>query len=372
MLRLVGDVALQGKIDEQPGAVDPFAPLITSLAYLCDTVGDQIFDAAAHLNGQGDPFRVLVGEMRRVRTQMIGPRPQPGLPVPEPQPQQPAGPLYNPNTTLLTQPNNWACSVFSATMALQSMGEQIGWEAVRAELGSAVHSADGLQDARGPALVQLFKDHGFQSDAIAWNRGTGGTWDDVLERAGRMPVLLGGLTWGHWSFVRGVEAGRLSLGNPAPNHMGVDQLMNRDQFARLGLWTIVWIDLVGAPRQEDPVRIQQLELEVEGLKGQVQEKQEGIDSLVVGLAHVADKLVPELADPTTSAARRTELLDAVKNIRETLVGPPNGGAAGGPRTSPPNPTPLDRAPAADPQPRWTPHRLLTQVGSTPHRPRPRW
>lgn len=349
MLRLLGGLTLRGAIDGQPTATrDPFEPLITTIAYLCDTLGDQIFEAAARLDGQGEPFRKQVAEMRRVRAQMIGERPQPGLPVPvvEPtqptQPAQPSGPTFDPNTPAQFQPNGWACSVFSATMALASVGIDMRWQDVRAELGPAVSDVrepQGLQDARGPALVSLFQGHGFAADAIPWNRGNGASWDDVLERAGRMPVLLGGRNWNHWTFVRGVEGGMLSLGNPARNHMGVDQLMSREQFGRLGVWTMVWIDLPNSVLREDPVRIQQLETEVEDLKRQVQEWQDGVDALSRGLAHVADKVVPELVDTATPQSRRAELLNVVKTIRETLVGAPDPAPAPGPTPVPVLPGP---------------------------------
>ncbi len=78
MLRLLSQVALGGVANEKPRPVDPFAPFVTAIAYLCDTVGDAIAQAA----GESERMRSLVDEMRRVRVQTIGERPQPGLPLP--------------------------------------------------------------------------------------------------------------------------------------------------------------------------------------------------------------------------------------------------------------------------------------------------
>jgi hypothetical protein len=137
-----------------------------------------------------------------------------------------------------------------------------------------------------------------------------------------MPLLLGGRTWGHWTFVRGIDSdGNLLLGNPAPSWKFVGQTMDRAEFNRLGAWTLVWIDLGGTEPEEDPVRIQQLEIELSQVKAQLQDSQNGAADLVTGLAHIADVIVPELARADTSAARRAELAGVARNIREGLAGP---------------------------------------------------
>ena len=355
MLELLGSVRYEIATTEPPLPVDPFERLVNALAYVCDTLGDQLTLEANKLNGQGEPFRNIAGELQRVRTQFIGARPQQievplptpepvtragavlshspsdrspsgnqpqPVPQPEPRPQPQPGPRFNPNTPTLVQPNDWACSVFSSTMALQSVGIQKSWLDVRAELGNAVTEQFGLMDASATALVRLFETNGFRANRLPWmsNDGNGATWDDVRQRAGRMPVMLGGRRWYHWTFVRGVDAeGNLVLGNPAPSWKQVGQTMSRDEFDRWGVWTMVWIDV---DQEEDPVRIEQLEVQISQLEAQIQLNNSRIEGLAIGLAHVVDVIVPELAKSSTSAARRKELGEVAKGIRVQFVGEP--------------------------------------------------
>lgn len=333
-LALLGSVPVPADQEVSPGPpphIDPFDGLINGLAYVCDTLGDQLNNVASSLNGQGDPIRNLVAEMQRVRVQFIGDRPgaaSGGLPEPqaEPQPEeQPVIPkvVFNSKTPGLIQPNDWACSVFSTTMALQSLGVAKDWLTVRAELAGAVTEQFGLMNSDGSALVELFRQNGFEARAIANSENGGATWDDVLARAGRMPVLLGGRRWNHWTFVRGVdENGNLSLGNPAPRWRTVGNSMDRNEFADLGAWTMVWIDLASAPAEEDPVQIAQLQAQLSDLQSQVEALNSQVEGLTTGLAHVADVIVPELANAETPADRRAELARSAGAIREQFIGPP--------------------------------------------------
>ncbi len=332
-LQLLGSVpGNEAAADAPPPEIDPFDGLINGLAYVCDTLGDQLQRAAAGLEGAGDSIRAVVTEMQRVRTQFIGARPAAGpvaTPGPDPIVSPPAGEhndkpaiVFNASTPGLIQCNDWACSVFSSTMALQSLGIGKDWTEVRAELGDSVTEQWGLMDAHGQALVSLFKSNGFTSAAIANDENGGASWEDVSERAGRMPVLLGGQRWNHWTFVRGIDTdGSLLLGNPAPRWRGVGNSMDRDEFNNLGAWTMVWVETDGAASTEDPVRIEQLELQVSDLQQQLQKLTEQMDGLGAGLAHVVDVVVPELADPATAADRRAELAGAAGAIREQFLGP---------------------------------------------------
>ncbi|HEY3058845.1 MAG TPA: hypothetical protein VGL99_07735 [Chloroflexota bacterium] len=334
-LNLLGSIPANDSVAPGPPPhIDPFDSIVNSLAYVCDTLGDQLTNVASSLNGQGDSVRNIVTEMHRVRAQFIGARPDvtggPAAPAPAEPPAQPvpeaapAGPVvtYNAGTPGLTQPNDWACSVFSSTMALQSVGVDKDWTTVRAELAGAVTEQWGLMNSNGSTLVELFRQNGFEAAVIANTEHGGATWDDVVARAGRMPVLLGGQRWNHWTFVRRIDDnGNLVLGNPAPTWRSVGTIMDRNEFANLGAWTMVWIELSSAPPEEDPVQISQLQSQINELQSQIQGLTGRVDGLTQGLAHVSDVIVPELAAAQTSDDRRAELARTVAAIREQFIGP---------------------------------------------------
>jgi len=333
VLELLGSIPLAAPIETPPASdLDPFDTLVNALAYVCDNLGDQLQQAAGTLNGQGDSFRSVVAEMQRVRAQFIGDRPtvqgdaDKPTPVTDPpdsgqdQPQV----VYNADTPVIIQSNDWSCSVVSSTMALQSVGVDKDWLTIRDELADAVSTKWGLMDSRAPALVQLIEQNGFTAGVIPNNQDGGASWDNVLERAGRMPVLLGGQAWNHWTFVRGYADGSLLLGNPAPRWKGVGQTMEPQEFTALGAWTMVWIEVDGPAPEENPVRIAQLELQLSDAQTQAQQLEVQIDGLTQGLAHIVDVLVPALADPSTSPEAREDLRRTAQSIRVQQLGEREG------------------------------------------------
>jgi hypothetical protein len=329
-LELLGSVPVEAQQTPQgpPPDLDPFDSLVNALAYVCDTLGDQLERTAAELNEHGDRVRAILSEMQRVRNQFVGERPivvsstepQPVSPEPTPPEAEPQGPTYNAGVPTLIQPNDWACSVCSLTMALQSVGIQTDWSTLRGQLGDAVTTQWGLMDSRGSALVQVIEQHGLTAGVIPNNQEGGATWEDVLARAGHTPVVMGGRGWNHWTFVRGVENGNLLLGNPAPRWMGVGQTMDRQEFNNLGAWTMVWIEVGGAAPEEDPVKIAQLENQLADAQAQVRALEGQVDGLSQGLAHVVDVLVPQIADPASSDDQRQELLRTAEAIRVQQMG----------------------------------------------------
>jgi hypothetical protein len=138
-----------------------------------------------------------------------------------------------------------------------------------------------------------------------------------------MPVLLGGRRWNHWTFVRGIdENGALSLGNPAPRWRSVGNSMDRNEFASLGAWTMVWVDVSSVPSEEDPVQIAQLQAQISDLQSQVDALNSQVEGLTTGLAHVVDVVVPEMAQAETQSDRRAELARTAGAIREQFIGLP--------------------------------------------------
>lgn len=151
------------------------------------------------------------------------------------------------------QANKWSCSVRSVYSGLYQMaargltapvtygdgGPRDVYEWMVPEYANAEW---GLLNHTGSGMATMLRNHGF----TAWNRYPS-SLSDVQERAGLQPLFLGGLHWGHWVNVRGVEAdGTLILENPSPGFAGVADIL-RDSFARLGdgngMMSLVGIDI---------------------------------------------------------------------------------------------------------------------------------
>lgn len=161
--------------------------------------------------------------------------------------------LYGPDVPddIVRQRNPWSCAIRSTYAALWQMAALgQGGPVTYGDGGSrdvydwmvpTYDSADvGLHQANGAGLVEMLRKHGYKADRIS-----PATLEDVQERAGKQPVLLGLNHWGdagHWVYVRGVEEdGTLILENPAGTYEGISNQL-RDSFARLGPATMVWIE----------------------------------------------------------------------------------------------------------------------------------
>jgi hypothetical protein len=68
------------------------------------------------------------------------------------------------------------------------------------------------------------------------------TFDEILARAGQVPVAMGGANYYHWVGVRGREGDALQLANPAPGWRDIYQTMTREQFGALGPFAAIWTE----------------------------------------------------------------------------------------------------------------------------------
>ena len=137
----------------------------------------------------------------------------------------------------------WDCAAASTAWALQACGLSYTEAEVVAGLGPArISPALGLLDASGAGIVDWLATIGViaENDADA-------TWDELVAAAGHQPMIMGGRAWYHWTGVRisGVLVhpdlyDMVSLANPAPGWMGVDQVLSRTRFAELGPFSAVW------------------------------------------------------------------------------------------------------------------------------------
>lgn len=137
----------------------------------------------------------------------------------------------------------WDCAACSTAWAMRTVGYEHTEQDVIAGLGpSRISPLLGLLDASGAGLVSYLAEQG-----IGAENNAAATWADVWAAAGSQPMVIGGRAWGHWVAVRvkrqvaGSYGGyELWLMNPAPGYMGVDQVLNDQQFPELGPFSAVW------------------------------------------------------------------------------------------------------------------------------------
>ncbi len=150
---------------------------------------------------------------------------------------------FNAETPRIPQNDAWSCAPTSLRWAMTALGRNPaeGWMEQTALDEGVVKTHNGLQDATGAGLAAFVRRHyaEFGYDA---NNEPFITFDEArFEGNHAYPILIGGRTWNHWSAVRGFDEGRgvLLLANPEDGWMGVHQIMSREQFDRLGRFSMV-------------------------------------------------------------------------------------------------------------------------------------
>lgn len=139
----------------------------------------------------------------------------------------------------------WDCAACSTAWALRTIGFEATEDTVIAGLGPERISATyGLLDASGAGLVSYLGEIGVQAA-----NNSSASWDEVMDAAGYQPMVIGGRAWCHWVAVRmGARAAEkpelntLFLMNPAPGYMNVGQVLDAEDFSRLGVFSAVWFE----------------------------------------------------------------------------------------------------------------------------------
>lgn len=153
-------------------------------------------------------------------------------------------PVYDCNEPARLQENDWDCSVESTEWALYAWGRAPSddWLEQSMQAAGVVNPAVGLCDASGAGLADWVNTEYGEFGYAASNEPSV-IFDDVAAEAalGQHPLAIGGRAWGHWSGVRGYSPSDdlILLANPAPGYKGVDQVLSRDDWARLGTWSMV-------------------------------------------------------------------------------------------------------------------------------------
>lgn len=146
------------------------------------------------------------------------------------------------DTPPVLQTGAWQCSAASTAWVLRSLGFDYSQDDVvgllRAMSPAAISEQNGLSNADGSALVALLRGLGLEANN-AWL-----SYEDALAMAGNKPLAMGGATFYHWVAVRGRTGEVLRLANPdQTNYHAVGQTLDRQQFASLGRFAGVWVEV---------------------------------------------------------------------------------------------------------------------------------
>ena len=143
------------------------------------------------------------------------------------------------------QDTDFDCSQDSAEWALWSVGRRPSdqWLTQTMIAEGVVSPSLGLLDASGAGLASFLRRH-YGEDGFDAANLSPVSFDALAAESGTYPLMIGGRKWGaggHWSGLRGYDAERdvLLLANPAAGYVGINQDMNREQFARLGAFSAV-------------------------------------------------------------------------------------------------------------------------------------
>lgn len=98
-----------------------------------------------------------------------------------------------------------------------------------------INSQYGLMNSSGAALRAVLSNYGVASDQ-AWL-----DFDTAYAIASETPGMCSGAAWYHWVGIRGVQDGTIWVANSAEGYKGVYSNLSRDDWNRLGGFSVVWL-----------------------------------------------------------------------------------------------------------------------------------
>lgn len=142
---------------------------------------------------------------------------------------------------MMPQQLDWSCSACSLDWVLRATA--LNPESTRPTTIAAIGYPDninpqyGLMDSSGKELRRVLLDDYEQSTEQAWL-----DFDTVYELAQHTTGMLSGAAWYHWTAIRGTNGGALWIANSAPGYRGVFDILTREDFERLGGFSVVWLE----------------------------------------------------------------------------------------------------------------------------------
>jgi hypothetical protein len=133
---------------------------------------------------------------------------------------------------------DWTCSACSLDWVLESTGCRGSDRYLTTmEIGYTenINSTYGLMDGTGAQLQRVLRDYGLPNQQARLG------FDDVYEIAARTTGMMSGAAWYHWIALRGVQGSNLWIANSAPGYKGVWDVLSREDFNRLGGFSVVYL-----------------------------------------------------------------------------------------------------------------------------------
>jgi hypothetical protein len=102
-------------------------------------------------------------------------------------------------------------------------------------LPGEINPTYGLMDGSGAELQRVLGEYG-QASEQGWL-----DYDSVYALARETTGMMSGANWYHWVSLRGIEGTNLWIANSSPGYKGVYSILSRDDFNRLGSFSVVWL-----------------------------------------------------------------------------------------------------------------------------------
>jgi hypothetical protein len=152
---------------------------------------------------------------------------------------------FDPWASMPSQYYDWTCSACSTEWVERAIGFErssdiyANRQAVVEAIGytNNINPTYGLMDGSGAQLQRVLKVQTGRDSGQA--RGL--DFDAVYAIASSTPGLMSGQAWYHWVALRGVQGANLWIANSAPGYKGIYDTLTRQDYARLGGFSVVWL-----------------------------------------------------------------------------------------------------------------------------------
>lgn len=151
---------------------------------------------------------------------------------------------WNASTSMPAQIYSWTCSACSLDWVKRATGMVSGAdiyggrEQTVYEIGypENINSQYGLMDGSGKQLERVLNETYAQDTKQGWIG-----FDQVYALAQETTGLMSGANWYHWVALRGTQGSNLWIANSAPGYKGIWDTLSREDFNRLGGFSVVWL-----------------------------------------------------------------------------------------------------------------------------------
>jgi len=133
---------------------------------------------------------------------------------------------------------SWTCSACSLDWVLEATWTRPSDRYLTTmEIGYTqnINGTYGLMDRSGSQLRRVLGDYGLPSEQDYLD------FDTVYALASRTTGMMSGEAWYHWVALRGTSGSNLWIANSAPGYKGVESILSRYDFDRLGGFSVVWL-----------------------------------------------------------------------------------------------------------------------------------